>query len=252
MSTILGLELRRSYRDFSTIFFSGILPAFFFVIFGVSQSYSDRTVGNGNVSMMIMVTMGGYGAVTAAAALGSTTAADKALGWGRQLGLTPLSDTKYIIIRTLAVMGVVIMPLAIIYAIGISTNARGTALAWLLSAAVLLIGAIVFSLYGLCFGLALPPNAATSAAGGSVVILAFLGNVFFPLSGTLLTIAKFTPMYGYIALAKYPITEGLTQIGTNSEMVTEPLWIPATNLAAWLIIFTVTAVFLVQRSRSRQ
>lgn len=252
MNTILGLELRRSYRDFSVVFFSGILPAFFYVIFGVAQSYADVDVANGNVSMVVMAAMGGYGAVTAAATLGSTTAADKALGWGRQLGLTPLTDTKYILIRTAAVMGVVILPLVIVFTIGASTKAEGTAQAWVLAALVLICGAVVFSLYGLIFGLALPPNAASGAAGGSIVILAFLGNVFFPLSGGLLTFAKFTPLYGYIALAKYPITDGVMQVGTSGELVTEPLWVPLTNLISWLIIFTVAAVFLVRRSRARQ
>lgn len=58
---------------------------------------------------------------------------------------------------------------------------------------------------GLGFGLAVPPEAALSAAGVSVVLLGSLGNVFFPLSGTLLALAKWTPLYGYASLARYPI-----------------------------------------------
>ena len=51
-------------------------------------------------------------------------------------------------------------------------------------------------------------EAAISGASGSVVVLSFLGNIFFPLSGTLLAIAKWTPLYGYVSLARYPVTEG--------------------------------------------
>ena len=48
---------------------------------------------------------------------------------------------------------------------------------------MLLVGAVVFALYGLCFGLLFRSETAVSAAGGSVVVLGFLGNIFFPLSG---------------------------------------------------------------------
>ena len=70
-------------------------------------------------------------------------------------------------------------------------------------------GAVTFSLYGLVVGLTFRSEAAVFVAGaGMLVILAFLGNIFFPLSGTLLTLAKFTPLYGYVSLARYPLTEG--------------------------------------------
>ena len=41
-----------------------------------------------------------------------------------------------------------------------------------------------------------------------IVIMAFLGNVFTPMSGLLLDIGRFTPLYGYAALARFPLTEG--------------------------------------------
>ena len=73
-----------------------------------------------------------------------------------------------------------------------------------------------------------------------------------PLSGTLLDIARFTPLYGYVSLARRPITEGyvMTQQGTMPEV--EPLWISVTNLVVWGVIFAVVAVLLVRRSRGRQ
>ena len=49
------------------------------------------------------------------------------------------------------------------------------------------------------------------------MILAFLGNIFFPLSGVMLTIAKFTPLYGYVALARYPLTEGHLRTATTTR-----------------------------------
>ena len=41
-----------------------------------------------------------------------------------------------------------------------------------------------------------------------IVVLAFLGNVFTPMSGFMLDLGRFTPLYGYVALARFPLTDG--------------------------------------------
>ena len=85
-----------------------------------------------------------------------------------------------------------------------------------------------------------------------MVILGFLGNIFFPLSGTLLTIAKFTPLYGLFSLARYPVSGGDILDGTTGELVFEPLWVPLANVAGWLVLLAAVAILLVRRSRMRQ
>ena len=80
------------------------------------------------------------------------------------------------------------------------------------------------------------------------MIFAFLGNIFIPLSGALLTVAKFTPLYGYVALARYPLTEGHVVDGTAPR----PAVGARANVAAWATIFALVAVWLVRRGRERQ
>ena len=82
-----------------------------------------------------------------------------------------------------------------------------------------LVGSAVFAVYGLLVGTAFRSEAAVGAASGTMVIFAFLGNLFIPLSGVLLTIAKFTPLYGYAALARYPLTEGYLPDGVAGPTV---------------------------------
>lgn len=250
-TTILGLELRRFARDRASLFFIAVLPGFFYLIFGAAQSYRDENAGNGNVAMFIMISMAAYGAVTATVGVGGRAATERLQGWGRQLGLTPLTDGSYVAVKTALAVLVAVVPLAVVYGLGLATGARGSVGAWLLSFAVLLAGAVAFALYGLCFGLRFRSEAALSAAGGSVVILGFLGNIFFPLSGTLLTVAKFTPLYGYVALARYPVTEGAVLDAGTGDLVPEALWIPVANVLAWTLILALLATWLVRRGRSR-
>lgn len=248
----IGLELRRVFRDYVSMFFIAVLPAFFYLIFGAAQGFSNERAGNGNVGMYVMISMAAYGAVTATSGIGGRAAVERMQGWGRQLGLTPLRDRSYVQIKAVVAVAVAAIPILLIYLLGVLTDAEGTGTAWLLSATIVLAGAVVFALYGLVFGLALRSEAAVGAASGSLVILAFMGNIFFPLSGTLLTLAKFTPLYGYVSLARYPLTEGYIVNTHNGAATHEALWLPLLNVSLWAVIFAVLAVWLVRRGRARQ
>lgn len=251
-TTYARLELQRTTRDYVSMFFVAILPSFFYLIFGASQDFGDDRFGNGNVTMYIMVSMAAYGAVTATTGIGGMAAVERMQGWGRQLGLTPMGDGAYIAIKALVSVAIAAVPVTLIYVLGVLTGAEGSWQAWLLSGLVIVVGATVFALWGLAFGLAFRSEAAVSAASGSIVILAFMGNIFFPLSGTLLSIAKFTPLYGYVGLARYPITEGELASTTGGATTQEALWIPALNVGAWTLILALVTVWLVGRSRGRQ
>lgn len=251
-TTYLGLELRRFARDRANLFFIGVLPAFFYIIFGATQAYGGSPLGNGNVALYILVSMAAYGAVTATVGVGGMAAVERMQGWGRQLGLTPLRDGGFVLVKITLAVVVALLPVTLIAVIGALTGAEGTTVAWTLSLLAVAGGACVFALFGLCAGLAFRTEAAVSAASGMVVVLAFLGNVFVPLSGTLLAIAKFTPLYGYVALARYPVTEGQLISGDGASLGSDPLWLPLLNLGVWSAVLAVAAVLLVRRGRERQ
>lgn len=245
------LELRRVLRDLVTMFFVVGLPGFMYVLFGASAGYSQEPAGNGNVALYVMISMAAYGAVTATVGIGGMAAVERMQGWGRQLGLTPLGDGTYVATKAVVALVVATLPILVVYVLGLLTGAEGTVTAWLGSAAILVVGAVMFALYGLIFGLAFRSESAVSAAGGSLVVLGFLGNIFFPLSGFLLELARFTPLYGYVSLARYPLTGG-DVVDADGGLVHQALWMPVTNVVVWTAIFAVLATWLVRRSRGRQ
>lgn len=246
-ATFTLLEMRRITRDWTGMFFTAVLPAFFFLVFGATVDAKGESIGNGNVAMYVMISMAAYGAVTATTSIGGNAAVERQQGWGRQLGLTPLADSSYIAMKALIAMTVAAVPILLTFTLGAATGARGSGQAWALSALLCLVGSSVFAVYGLLVGTAFRSEAAVGAASGSMVIFAFLGNLFIPLSGAILTFAKFTPLYGYAALARYPLTEGYLADGSQ-----DPLWVPVLNVVAWLTIFGTLAVLLVRRGRERQ
>ncbi|MCG7320769.1 ABC transporter permease [Arsenicicoccus bolidensis] len=249
-TTYYRLEIARIFRDWVGLIFTVGIPLFMYLIFGAAAEYKDDTAGNGNVAAYLMVSMAAYGAVTATTGIGGYAAIERAFGWGRQLGLTPMRDGTYVGVKTATAITICLQPLVLIYLIGWLTGARADWQVWVLAPIITMVGAAAFAIYGMVFGLWMRSESAGGAAGGSLVILAFLGNIFMPLSGTLLTIAKFTPLYGLIQLVRYPLTEG--RIMTPDGLIDEPLWVPLANVAAWLLILSMLATWLVRRSRGRQ
>ncbi len=250
--TYYRLELRRLRRDYVTMFFTAGLPAFLYIIFGASPDYGDEPIRDGNVAMWIMIAMAGYGAVTATTGIGGMAAVERMQGWGRQLGLTPLTDAGYVKVKAATSLTIAAIPICLVYALGALTGAEAPLSVWITSALILIVGATTFALYGLSFGMAFRSEAAVSAAGGSLVILSFLGNIFVPVSGWQLTLAKFTPLYGYVSLARRPLTGGATIDTSTDGLIPVPLWQPMTNVIVWTAVFSILAVLLVRRGRVRQ
>ena len=186
-------ELTRNLRMVSSLFFMVVLPVAMYVISGGMQSYSTTELwnGRGNVSGQIMVAMATYGVVTATSGIAGSAAVELQQGWGRQLALTPFTKAGYIVSKTLVALALAVLPILAVYGVGALMNARMDAWIWPSTSGLVLVGGIVFALYGLAFGLLFRSESAVSAASGLVVILMFLGNAFVPLTGFLLDLAPF-------------------------------------------------------------
>ncbi|MGN0064918.1 MAG: ABC transporter permease [Nocardioides sp.] len=242
--TYAALDLRRQLRDKAGMFFIVVLPVFMYLVFGTGGS---ERVGSGNVAMYVTISMAAYGAVTATTTISGSAAAEQQLGWGRQIALTPLRPVRFVMVKAGVALTVAAVPIALIYLVGALTGARGSTSDWVVSAVLVWVGSTVFAIYGLAVSLLFPGPNSVSIASGAVVVLSFLGNVFIPLSGTVLDIARFTPMYGYAALARFPLTEGHLVTGGQ-----DPLWLPITSVIVWTGVFTALAVWGMRRSKERR
>jgi ABC-2 type transport system permease protein len=80
-----------------------------------------------------------------------------------------------------------------------------------------------------------------------MTFFAFFGNVFIPLDGVMLDIARFTPMYGFVSLSRWPLTEGILTTGQADS-----LWMIAANIAVWCVLFALLVTVGVKRSYSRR
>lgn len=238
------LDLKRQLRDKVGMFFIVALPAFLFFVFGMGD---DEAYGSADVAMYVMVSMAAYGAVTATTTVAGAAATEQAMGWGRQIALTPLPALSFVLIKTAVAMSVAVVPIALIYVIGAATGSSGNAVDWLATAAIVWLGSALFAVYGLAMCLLFKGENAASVASGLIVILSFLGNVFTPMDGVMLDIGRLTPLYGYAGLARYPITEGHLPMAAGHDSI----WLLLANVCAWTVIFAALAIWGLRRRRER-
>jgi ABC-2 type transport system permease protein len=241
--TVLGLEIRRMVRNRRTVVFSLIMPVILFLAFGLNKGYATQSVGRGNISAFIMVSMALYGAALATTSGGAMVSIERAAGWSRQLRLTPLSPPAYIAIKIMTAMVLGLVSVVAVFVVGLITHkASMPGDLWIFCGLCVWVGSLVFAAFGLFLGYLLPTENAMQLLGFMLMLLSFAGGLFIPLSQfphALQTVAKFTPMYGLNQLVHAPV------LGGSIAMV----WVA--NAAAWLVIFSAGAIWRMRKDTAR-
>ena len=250
--TYTAYDVLRNLRAVSSMFFVAVLPAVLFILFGVAQGWSSASLPGGYVSAYVMVSMAAYGAITATTGIAGSAAVERLQGWGRQLALTPMGTAGYAATKVTVAMTIAVVPVLVVFAVGLFTNAAMDDLwRWLLSGVLAVVLSSVFALYGLAAGLIFRSDAAVGAASGCLVVLGFFGNVFMPLSGGLLEVARFTPVYGIVGLVRYPVTEG-TVATMDGTLQTDSVLLLLANTVAWALVFGAAALLAARKATARR
>jgi ABC-2 type transport system permease protein len=251
LGSFVGHDLLRQLKMAESVFFIAVLPTALFLMFGTLSDWGSLQAGHGNVVAYTMVSMALYGAVTATTSISGSAAVERQLGWGRQLSLTALSGMSYLVGKATVAVCVAVLPVALVYAVGALTGAEMDSVwRWAASAGLTLLAAVPFAFYGLAAALLFRSEAAVSAASGLLVVFGFFGNLFMPLNGVLLEIARFTPLYGSGLLARWPMMEGQS-VTTDGTLVTEPLWAVLLSIGAWTLLFLTICLLANRRRTSR-
>jgi ABC-2 type transport system permease protein len=238
--TVLRIELTRMLRNRRTIVFTFVFPAALFLAIG-SGSGTDQSVGHGNVAAYIMVSMALYGAALTAAAGGAMVATERAMGWSRQLRLTPLHPAVYISMKALIALILGAVAIAVVNVVGVLQNrAVMPAHVWVECAVLTLVCTMVFAALGVFVGYLVPGENAMQILGPGLALLSFLGNVFIPLDSgsTLWNIAAWTPMFGVAEVSRAPLTGELP-------------WYAVLNAVAWLAVFVAGAAWRMSKDTAR-
>ena len=252
--TYLWLDLYRSLREPANLFFVVAFPVAMYLVFGrLNASAGDYGPhAHGNVSASVMLAMASFSACLGATSASAAAAVEQSAGWGRQMAVTSRGLRGYLVVKTGTAVGTAALPVVVVLAAGALTDSQMEGWVWATSPLICLIGVLPFVLWGLAAGMWLPSSASIGIATSLVSLFAFIGNAFMPLNRTLLTISRFTPMYGSTALARWPLGEGWTYVPDRQAGVQDPLWMPLANLVAWTLIFGLLVIGARRRVTGRR
>lgn len=200
------LEIRRMYREPRFVVFTLVIPVAFFLLYAniFGGDGADAPFGL-SAALFLMVAMSVFGATTAAInANGSRLALERAGGWLRQLGVTPLSPWAVVGAKTLAAMTLTLPAVLLVYLMAVFT--QGVTLAawqWAAMIAAMWLGALPFAALGVAIGSAAGSDAAQPISMGAMFALNILGGIWIPLQAlppAMRDIASWLPSNRYAEL----------------------------------------------------
>lgn len=236
----LYLEMRRMLRNRRTVLLTLALPVIFVFLFRNAKKLAQA--GGPDAAAITLIGIAVYGAMIAATSGGAMVSVERALGWSRQLRLTPLQPAAYVLVKLLTAMALGLVSVAIVFTAGILQGVHLAPETLVLSAVLAWGGAIVFAAFGLLMGYLLPSENVMQIIGPVLAVFAFFGGLFVPLSllpSALQDIAPYMPTYGVAAIARYPLLGGTFDV----------TWVMSTVL--WTAAFGAGAAIMFRRDTSR-
>jgi ABC-2 type transport system permease protein len=236
----LRYELFRNFRSWRFFLLSLAIPLALYLSVAGSQRH---VVFDGTAfPVYFMTAMATLGTMAAVLSSGARIAAERTVGWTRQLRTTPLTTSAYFTAKVLCGYLLAVLSISLLCLSGGALGVRLSAGGWATVVGLLLVGLIPFAVLGILLGHLLTADSLAPAVGATTSLFALLGGVYgFQLatSGPLFDIIKALPSY-------WLVQAGKTAVGGGAW----PLlgWLV---IAAWTAVLTPIAVLVYRRDTSR-
>jgi ABC-2 type transport system permease protein len=238
--TYMRYELLRTFRNRRFFLLSlGFPLVLYFTIAGPNRDV--RHFGGVSAPLYFMAGLASFGTMSAMLSCGARIAAERSVGWNRQLRITPLSPRAYFRSKVLTAYAMALTSIAALYIAGASLGVSLSAGEWLKMTGLMLVGLIPFAALGIALGHVLTPDSIGPAMGGGVSLFALLGGTWFPLSshGFLHDLGQYLPSY-WLVQASHVALGGRAWTGTA--------W---TVIAVWTAVMSALALRAYRRDTGR-
>jgi ABC-2 type transport system permease protein len=239
--TYLRYELLRTFRNRRFFILSLIFPLVLYLLIAGSTRNVHDLGGTGiSAPVYFMVGMASWGTMTAMLSCGARIAAERAVGWNRQLRITPLSPRAYFRVKVLTGYAMAALSLIVLYAAGAALGVSLSASEWLKMTLLILVGLVPFAAFGIALGHVLTPDSIGPALGGGVALLAFLGGTWFPItSGFFFHLGQFLPSWWLVQAS---------HVALGGHYWPVKAWLV---MAAWTVLLSGLAVRAYRRDTGR-
>ena len=190
-------ELRRTFRNRRFFLLAFGFPLVLYFLIAAPNRHVDSLAGTGiSAPLYYMTGLAAFGTMSAMLSTGARIAGERAVGWNRQLRITPLSTRAYFRAKVLTAYIVAASSLFLLYISGTILGVRLSAHEWLEMTWLILVGLIPFAVMGILFGHIVSADSVGPLMGGSTALFAFLGGTWFPITNSVLRhFAELLPSY---------------------------------------------------------
>ena len=189
------LRVLRNRRFF--VLSLGFPLVLYFLIAGPQRNVHDLQKSGLSAPLYYMVGMAAFGTMSSMLSAGARIAAERSVGWNRQLRISPLSTRAYLRAKLLTAYAMALLSLLALYVSGASLGVSLPASRWIEMTLLILVCLIPLAALGIAIGHMMTPDSIGPAMGGGVALLAFLGGTWFPLPahGFLHDVGQLLPSY---------------------------------------------------------
>jgi len=241
----LLLEARRQLRNVRSLVFTFVLPIAMLLIFGGAHGASSGvdSVTHLNWAVETTVQMGAYGAMMAALSQAFSIVTERAIGWNRQLRLTPLTGTGYLLSKVVAALLIAAISITAVVLVSVLVlHTRLSPAGWLAAGFGLWIGIVPFALIAVLIGQFARPEFAQPLFMVTFLGLSILGGLWVPLSVLphwMSDVARAVPSYWLDRLGQLGAT------GSGDVLA------PALVLAAWTAVLAALIAWRYRHDAAR-
>ncbi|HEY1704325.1 MAG TPA: ABC transporter permease [Trebonia sp.] len=227
-------EISRLRRNRRYLIMSFGLPIILYLLVGTRAKSTADGVAFAAYYMVAMATFGSF----SGALMNNSVriSQERKEGWIRQLRLTPLPSSAYVIAKLIAAMAVTIPSVIIVLLLGaVVGHVHMGAGAWITIAVIIILGALLFAALAVAIGYRFQPDQVQPIATIIYFVFIVLGGVFFPLgNGTLGKIGEYTPAYEAVKIS--------TDVIAGASVAATPV----IGMVVWLVVFIGLAVLSVR------
>lgn len=225
----LLLETRRAYRNRRFMIMTVATPLVLFLI--NANLWGNAKDGS---TAYLMASMAAFGAMTAAISVGMRVATERQVGWNRQLRLTPLRPSAYLVSKGLLAMLIAIPSILLVFAAGaFIEHVDLRAMQWIESGMGLWIALIPFAVLGLLIGYLGNPDSTGPIFSLVFMGMSLFGGLWFPVESlphVMGTIAKVLPSYWLGLIARGPLLYNSVD------------WVAVPVLLAWTVVLGLIVI----------
>lgn len=246
--TYTKFELLRSVRNKRFFIFSLAFPVVMYFLLAAPNKNDHNFGGTDKIHTGLfapqyyMIGLLAFGAMIAALAGGARIAAERSVGWNRQLRLTPMSPRSYFRAKVASSYMMALISLGLLFVAGLTLGVHLTVPHVLHMLGLVIVGLIPFAALGILIGHKFTPDSIGPVLGGGVSVLAFIGGAWGPVGGThgfMHGVSQATPTY-WLVQAGHTLVGGKAWSGTG--------WLV---IAGWTVVLTVLAARAYQSDTKR-